>query len=142
MFSAFAKFDNYEAAQKACDAVLGGTNGIVRIGTRRFVPPHAWGDHNQNTAESIAPTVLPSSGTHHGQWDQSIGTAVDAARQEAEYDRKTGLEPPRDTDYILCAEGGKEAVEHAAKIMRSMGGSSVDVRESRGSFLDGQPPIK
>lgn len=142
MFTAFAKFDNYDAAQKACDQVLSTTNGIVRIGTRRFVPPHALGDHNPNTAEALAQTVLPGSGTHHGHWNQPIGAAVDAARQEAEYDRHTGYDTPGDLDYILCAEGSREAAEHAAKVMRSMGGANVDVRDAKGSFLDGQPKIK
>lgn len=141
MFSAFAKFDNYDAAQRACEAVLERTEGIVRIGTRRFVPPHAWNSGNRNSPEAIAQVVLPGSGTYHGHWHEPMGVAVDAARTEAEYDRKTGYQQPADTDFILCAEGSREAAEHAAGIMRSMGGCNVDVRDSRGSFLDGQPPV-
>ena len=142
MFSAFAKFDSQFSAQKACDAVLAHTTGIVRIGTRKFVPPHAWDSGNRNAPEAIAQVVLPGSGTYHGHWNEPMGVAVDAGRTQAEYDRKTGYQQPADTDFILCAEGSREAAEQAAKIMRSMGGSNVDVRDSRGSFLDGQPPVK
>ena len=142
MYSAFAKFDDYNSAQRACEAVLSSTNGITRIGTRAFVPPHAQKQHNGSAADAIAETLLPGSGTYHGQWIVPNEVAMAAARQHAEYDRRTGVEPPRDSDYILCAQGSREAAEHAAKVMRSMGGCNVDVRDSRGSFLDGQPPIR
>ncbi len=142
MHSAFAKFDNYNAAQRACEQVLSSTNGIVRIGTRMFVPPHAAGEHNPATADAIAGTVAHSSAMTDAQWVVPNDTAMLAAQIEAEYDRRTGYERPRDCDYILCAEGSSEAVRHAADIMRSMGGMNVDVRDSRGSFLDGQPKIR
>jgi|GEM_PF-1694011 len=142
MFSAFAKFDNYDAAQKACEQVLSSTNGIVRIGTRMFVPPHAHDEHNPRTADAIAKTVAHSSAMAGTQWIVPNDVAMNAAEIEAEYDRRTGYERPRDCDYILCAQGSREAADHAAKIMRSMGGANVDVRDSRGSFLDGQPKIR
>lgn len=142
MYNAFAKFDNPDAARRATDQVLSSTNGIVRIGTRMFVPPHAQGQHNSSVADAISGTVLPSAGVYHGQWIVPNEVAMEAARQEAQYDRRTGYEQPCDTDYILCAQGSREAVEHAAKIMRDMGGQNVDVRDAKGSFLDGQPPIK
>lgn len=141
MYNAFAKFDSQSAAQKACDAVLSSTNGIVRIGSRMVVPPRAQGVSNPGTAYAIEKTVAHSSAMT-GEWVVSNEVAMNAARIEAEYDRHAGYELPRDSEYILCAQGSKEAVEHAAKIMRSMGGCNVDVRNARGSFLDGQPPIK
>ncbi len=141
MYNAFAKFDSQSAAQKACDAVLSSTNGIVRIGTRMFVPPHAQGEHNPGTADAISKTV-PHSSAMTGEWVVANDVAMNAARIEAEYDRRTGYEQPRDCDYLLCAQGSKEAVEHAAKIMRDMGGCNVDVRNAKGSFLDGHPPVR
>ena len=140
MYNAFAKFDSQAAAQKACDAVLDSTNGIVRIGTRMFVPPHAHGSHNPATADAIEKTVVHSCAMT-GDWVVPNDVAMNAARTEAEYDRRTGYERPQDCDYILCAQGGREAAVHAAKIMREMGGCNVDVRDAKGSFLDGQPPI-
>ena len=141
MHNVFARFSTGDAARQACQRVLSSTNGITRIGTRMVVPPHAASDHNPLTAEAISSTVLPGAAIEHGHWDQPMGAAVDAARQEAEYDRRTGYEPPRDADYILCAQGSREAVEHAAKLLRSLGADTVDVRDSTGDFLSGQPPI-
>lgn len=140
-YNVFARFDTGELAKDACQQVLSSTNGIVRIGTRMVVPPHAQDMHNPLTAEAISTTVLHSTATGQGERSATDGSAVAAARLEAEYDRRTGYEPPRDKDYILCAQGEKEAVEHAAKLLRSLGGRCVDVRESKNSFLDHQPPI-
>ena len=142
MYNVFARFDTSRSAESACQQVLDSTNGIVRIGTRRVTPPHAERMHNPLTAEAISTTVLHSTATGRGEASVTNGSAVSAARLEAEYDRRTGYEPPRDVEYILCAQGSQEAVEHAAKLLRSLGGRNVDVRDAKGSFLDGQPPIK
>lgn len=141
MYNVFARFDTSRSAQSACDKVLSSTNGITRIGTRMVIPPHAEDMHNPNTAEAIGTTVLHSAAIGQGENSITDGSAVAAARLEAEYDRRTGYEPPSDKDYILCAQGSREAVEHAAKLLRSLGGRCVDVRDAKGDFLSGQPPI-
>ena len=141
MYNVFARFGDSESAKIACDQVLESTNGIVRAGTRMVVPPHAVDKHNTATADAISMTVTHSTATDHGSFMHPDDTAMAAAEQEAEYDRRTGYEPPRDADYMLCVQGSKEAVEHAAGLLRSLGACSVDIREAKGDFLSGQPPI-
>ncbi len=142
MYNVFARFGDSRSAQAACDHILDSVDGISRIGTRMVVPPHASGKHNPLTAEAINETVLHSAAIMPGHRNEFIGAAVDAARMEAEYDRRTGLEQPRDADYMLCAQGSKEAVEKASEMLRSLGAQSVDIREAKGDFLSGQPPIQ
>lgn len=138
MYNVFARFSDSRSAQQACEQVLNSTNGITRIGTRMVIPPHAAGSCNPDAPQAIASIIPHSSATSHAQSDPTVAAA---ARQEAQYDRRTGLEPPRDADYMLCAQGSKEAVEHAAKLLRSLGACSVDIRDAKGNFLSGQPPI-
>lgn len=135
MHNVFARFPDCASAQQACDRIAAIEN-INRVGTRVVVPPHADNGHNPHTAEAIAVTVSHSTAASPVE-----GSVVDAARREAEYDRRTGLDSPGDRDYMLCAQGSREAVEHAAELLRDLGAHSIDVRDSDGDFLSSQPPV-
>ncbi len=135
MHNVFARFPDCASAQQACSQV-GAIHGIDRVGTRAVVPPPSADGHNPHSAEAIAVTVSHSSAASPGD-----GAVVDAARREAEYDRRTGLDRPGDRDYMLCAQGSQEAVERAAGLLRDLGAHSVDVRDSDGDFLSGHPPV-
>jgi len=141
MFNAFARFDDQKAADNASRRILDTTNGITRIGSRKVVPSRRQ-IPNDHAADAISTTVAHSAAMINPEQSVNSDTISEAAVQEAEYDRRTGIEPPRKPYYILCAQGEKEAVMQAAKLKRDFGGSNVDVRDAKGDFLSGQPGIK
>jgi len=138
MHSVFAEFNSQDSARKACEAVLRGAPGIVRIGTQMRIPPDA--QHRQSTAAAgaIEKTVAHSSAMNGAQWVVPNEVVMNAARLEAEYIRRTGHEPTHGCGCILCAQGSREAVGHAAEILRVMGGQCVEVREGA---PDGTPTV-
>lgn len=138
MHNVFARLDTMQAAENARQKLLGGIDGISRIGIRPFDPPFTNTDYSAFVSDAIAPTVVPESGIH----SVSRETAHSAAIQEAVYDRRTGYEMPRSEDYLLCAQGTRDAVEHAAELLRSLGARSIDVRDSKGDFFDGSGIIE
>lgn len=153
-YSVFAHFDDCGQADNACSQVMNSTNGIERIGTRRLDASRI--DHGRidsvlhgafdsaGLADAVSRQAAPGAGLMLDPFLSSDTTAAVGA-SVADYDRNTGYVSAEQSsaaensdDYIICAQGGREATEHAARLLRSLGGRNVHVCCPPGDFLEAQ----